>query len=170
LFVAWGLPRRAEQIPPVRQLHGYSGTWEIETRFRVFRGLPVTPPDEVHWFGFALLFIPPDGRAGSGIMYGSNYVQWGDYRSQHEVVNEVREAIVDSRGTLSLRVLVVRRHAVLEEGTPPDRRLVAQLPAKDFYIRLEPVAGQPRELRGTHEYTRGTERFQQAVERYRHVG
>jgi CAP12/Pycsar effector protein, TIR domain len=29
------LPRRAERIPPVVQLHGYSGTWEIETRFDV---------------------------------------------------------------------------------------------------------------------------------------
>jgi len=39
-----GLPRRAERIPPVVQLHGYSGTWEIETRFTLWRGMQVTEP------------------------------------------------------------------------------------------------------------------------------
>jgi hypothetical protein len=31
------------------------------------------------------------------------------------------------------------------------------------------VAGQARELRGVHEYTRGVEPFQRATERYRHI-
>jgi hypothetical protein len=163
------LPHRAECIPPVVQLHGYSGTWDIETRFEVFRGLQVTPPDEVFWFGFVLLLIPPSGRGGKGIMYGSNHVNWRGYRTQHDVVNEVRDATVDERGVLTLRVLILRRQLVRAEGKLPDDRLNTDLPAKDFYIRLEPVAGQARELRGVHEYTRGVEPFQRATERYRHI-
>jgi hypothetical protein len=163
------LPRRAERIPAVVQLHGYSGTWEIETRFDVFRGMQVTAPDEVYWFGFTVLLIPPSGRGGKGIMYGSNHLKWRGYRAQHDVVNEVREATVDDHGNLTLRVLILRRQLVSEEGIPPDDRLRIDLPAKDFYIRLEPVDGLAGELRGAHEYTRGVEPYQLATERYRHL-
>ena len=113
------LPQRAERIPPVVQMHGYSGTWDIETRFDVFRGLQVTPPDEVFWFGFTVLLIPPRGRGGKGIMYGSDHVNWRGYRTQHDVVNEVRDASVDTHGVLTLRVLILRRQLVRAEGTPP---------------------------------------------------
>jgi hypothetical protein len=163
------LPRRAERIPPVVQLHGYSGTWEIETRFDVFRSMQVTPPNEVYWFGFTLLLIPPSGRGGKGIMYGSSHVNWGDYHAQHDVVCEVRDASVDERGFLTLRVLILRRQLMTEVGIPPDDRFRSDLPAKDFYICLEPVDGQAGELRGVHRYTRGVEVFQEATERYRHI-
>jgi hypothetical protein len=162
-----GLPRRAEHIPPVVQLHGYSGTWEIETRFKVWRGMRVAPPNEIFWFGFTSLFIPPSGRGGKGVMYGSNHVNWAGYRSRHDVVNDVRDATVDEHGVLTLRVLILRRQLFSESGPLPDERFHAELPEKDFYIHLEPVAGRSRELRGVHEYTRGTETYQDAVERYR---
>jgi hypothetical protein len=161
------LPRRAEHVPPTVQLHGYSGTWEIETQFEVWRGMKVTSPDEIFWFGFTLLFIPPSGRGGRGVMYGSNHVNWAGYRSRHDVVNDVCDATLDERGVLTLRVLILRRQLVDESGPLPDERFHAELPQKDFYIRLEPVAGRSRELRGEHEYTRGTETYQHAVERYR---
>jgi hypothetical protein len=86
------LPRLAEHIPPVVQLHGYSGTWRIETRFDVWHGMPVSSPNEVYWYGFTFLFIPPGGRAGKDIMYGSAHVNWAGYRSRYDVINEVREA------------------------------------------------------------------------------
>jgi hypothetical protein len=75
------LPRLAEYIPPVVQLHGYSGTWRIETRFSIWRGIPVSSPNEVFWYGSTSLFIPPSGRAGKGIMYGSAHVNWAGYHS-----------------------------------------------------------------------------------------
>jgi hypothetical protein len=135
----------------------------------VWRGLQVTPPNEILWFGSTSLFIPPSGRGGKGVMYGSNHVDWAGYRSQSDVVNEVRVAAVDERGVLTLRVLILRHQLVYEKGPLPDERFHADLPAKDFYIRLEPVAGRSRELRGVHEYTRGTEAYQEAVERYRRI-
>ena len=164
-----GLPRRAERIPPVVQLHGYSGTWEIETRFMVWRGMQVTEPNEVFWFGFTSLFIPPSGRGGKGVMYGSNHVNWGGYRSRHDVVNDVREATVDQSGVLTLRVLILRRQLVTESGPSPDDRFHSDLPEKDFYICLDPAPGQARELRGGHKFTRGIDTYQQAVERYRRI-
>jgi hypothetical protein len=162
-----GLPNLVEGIPPIVQLHGYSGTWSIETRFEIYRGMHVTPPDEVYWFGFTSLFIPPGGRSGKGIMYGSLHTKWAGYRSQHDVVNEVRDATVDRQGVLTLRVLILRRQLIHEEGSLPDERLRGDLPAKEFDIHLEPVAGQSRELRGEHRYTRGTDTYQAAEERYR---
>ena len=163
------LTRLAEHIPPVVQLHGYSGTWRIETRFNLWRGIPVSPPNEVFWYGSTSLFIPPSGRGGKGIMYGSNHVNWAGYNSTYDVVNEVREATVDQNGVLNLRVIVLRRQLMHEEGGPPDERLRSDLAANEFDIHLEPAAGQPRELRGGHEYTRGTEVHQAAVERYRRI-
>jgi hypothetical protein len=129
----------------------------------------VTPPNEVYWFGFTLLLIPPSGRGGKGIMYGSSHMNWGDYHAQHDVVCEVRDASVDERGFLTLRVLILRRQLITEVGMPPDDRFRTDLPAKDYYICLEPVDGQAGELRGVHRYTRGVEVFQEATERYRHI-
>jgi hypothetical protein len=51
----------------------------------------------------------------------------------------------------------------------PNGRFHSDLPEKDWYIHLEPVAGQSKELRGEHEYTRGIETYQEAVERYRRI-
>jgi hypothetical protein len=128
--------------------------------------MQVTPPDEVFWYGFTSLFIPPSGRGGKGIMYGSAHVKWADYRSRYDVVNEVREATVDPHGVLTMRVLILRRQLAYEEGPLPDERLRDDLPPKEFDIQLEPAAEQLRELRGMHQYTRGTEVYQAAVERY----
>jgi hypothetical protein len=162
-----GLPRLAERIPPIVQLHGYSGIWRIDTRFEVWRGMPVTRPDEVFWYGFTSLLIPTSGRGGRGVMYGSAHVNWAGYRSRYDVVNEVREASVDRHGVLRLRALVLRRELAHEEGAIPDERLRGELgPPKEFDIRLEPASGLSRELRGVHQYTRGTEIYQAAVERY----
>ena len=163
------LPRQAEDIPPVVQLHGYSGAWRIETLFKIWRGIPVSRPNEVFWYGSTFLFIPPSGRAGKGIMYGSTTVNWAGYHSTYDVVNEVREATVDRKGALNLRVLAHQGQLTNEEGALPDERLRRDLAANEFDIHLKPVAGQSRELRGGHEYTRGTEVYQAAVERYRRI-
>jgi hypothetical protein len=166
---ASSLPRLAWQISPLIQLHGYSGTWRIDTHFDMWRGLRVTPPNEVYWYGFTSLFIPPSGRGGKGVMWGSAEVKWDEYRSRYDVVNEVREATVNRNGALALRVMILRRHLAYEEGPVPDDRLVGELAPKEFDIQLEPVADRARELRGTHHYTRGTDIHQAAVERYVHI-
>jgi hypothetical protein len=102
-------------------------------------------------------------------MYGSVHVNWAGYRARYDVVNEVREATADQNGALNLRALVLRRQLGHEEGALPDERLRAELAANEFDIHLEPAAGQSRELRGVHQYTRGTEVHQAAVERYRRI-
>lgn len=93
-------------------------------------------PDEVFWYGFTTLLIPTSGRRGKGIMWGSAHIKWAQYRSRYDVVNEVREAKVNQRGVLTLRVLVVRHHVAVEEGPCPDERLRTDLPSKEFDIHL----------------------------------
>jgi Predicted nucleotide-binding protein containing TIR-like domain len=164
-----GLPRLATCIPPMIQLHGYSGIWRIDTQFEVWRGMPVVAPDEVFSFGFTSLFIPPGGRGGKGTMYGSTHLRWADYRSQWDWVNEVREATVNRHGVLTLRVLGVRRQVVEEHGTLPDERMNRALPSKEWEAILEPTSDGLRELQGGHRFTRGTEVYQAAIEQYVHV-
>lgn len=160
------LPHLPDGIPPTVQLHGYSGTWRIDTHFQMWRGVQVVAPDAVYWYGYASLFIPTDGRGGRGVMHGSAHGQWAGYRFRYDVVNEVREATVDRDGTLTLRVVILRRVLAFEEGVAPDARLSGELPPKEFDVILKPAPGQPRELHGAHSYTRGTEVYQAAIDRY----
>ena len=85
----------------------------------------------------------------SGFLLGN----WAGYRSRYDVANEVREATADRYGALNLRVLVLRRQLMHDEGALPDERLRGDLAANEFDIHLEPAAGQSRELRGVHQYT-----------------
>ena len=163
------LPRLADCLPPIVQMHGYSGTWRIDTRFEAWRGMPVIAPNEVFWYGFTSLFIPSNGRSGKGVMWGSSHIKWAEYRSRYDVVNEVRKATVNQLGILTLRVSAVRRQLAYEQGPCPDERLRADLPDKEFDIRLEPTTLATRELRGGHRFTRGTAIYQAAVEQYIHI-
>jgi len=39
-----GLPRLAAGTSPVMQSHGHSGSWRIDNRFDLWRGLPIEHP------------------------------------------------------------------------------------------------------------------------------
>jgi hypothetical protein len=160
------LPRLAEHIPPVVQLHGYSGTWSIETTFTTWRGMDVRKPNEVFWYGFTSLFIPPSGRAGKGRMHGHTDVKWAGYSAIYDVQNKVEEATAHPDGALDLRVSVIRSKRT--DGVDiPDELFRSALPEKQFDVHLEPATGQPNVLRGTHTFTRGSEVYQAAEEVYR---
>jgi len=164
-----GLPRLAAGTSPVMQSHGYSGSWRIDNRFDLWRGLPIEHPDLISFHGTAILSIPPGGQGGTGIMYGATYISVQGYNARLDVVNEIRDATVDQDGGLRLRIEVVRRHLADEEGDPPDRRFRESMQSRDFEVRLHPVAGVPNELHGQHDYTRGTEVFSSGTERYVHL-
>ena len=164
-----GLPRIAAGISPITQSHGYSGRWSIENRFDLWRGFPIESPDSIYFHGIAVLSIPPDGRGGTGIMYGATYISVQDYSARLDVVNEIRDATVDENGGLRLRIEVVRRYLAEEEGDPPDGRFRESMQSRDFEVRLHPVASVPSELHGEHIYTRATEVFSSGTERYVHL-
>jgi CAP12/Pycsar effector protein, TIR domain len=164
-----GLPRLAPGISPITQSHGYSGTWSIENRFDLWRGLAIEHPDSIYFHGSAILSIPPDGRGGTGIMYGATYISVQNYNARLDVVNEIRDAAVDENGGLRLRMEVVRRYLAEEEGDPPDRRFRESMQSRDFEVRLYPAADTPNELHGEHIYTRATQVFSSGSERYVHL-
>ena len=67
----------------------------FENRFDLWRGLPIKHPDSIYFHGIATLSIPPNGRGGTGIMYGATYILVQDYNARLDVVNEIRDATVD---------------------------------------------------------------------------
>jgi hypothetical protein len=160
------LPSLAEGVPPTTQLHGYSGRWKIRHRFKVWKGFNVVDPDSVYFDGSAFLSIPMTGRGGSGMTYGAAYISMGQYRARLDVVNEIRDAVVDQDGNLTLTIEVVRRHLAEENGDPPDGRVREDLQSKDFEERLECFSGQPRALRGVHEYQQNLAPYSSAVVEY----
>ena len=163
------LPRLAEGVSPVTQSHGYSGRWSIENRYDLWVWIPIEDPDSIYFHGIAILSIPPSGRRGTGIMYGATYISVQHYNARIDVVNEIRDATVEDNGELRLRIEVVRRHLGEEQGDPPDRRFRESMQNRDFEVTLRPVASLPNELHGQHTYTRATEVFSSATERYVHL-
>ena len=164
------LVRLAEGFPAVVQCHGYSGRWSVENRFELWRGLRIDDPDSIFYRGVATIEIPPDGRGGTGIMYGATYVSVGDYTARIDTINEIRDATAGPDGGLRLRLEVVRRHLAQEDGEPPDRRFRDRMQGREFEVNLTPVDGSPGELHGRHVYTRATELFSSASERYTFLG
>jgi hypothetical protein len=153
-IISWldRLPRLAAGFSPIAQSHGYSGRWSIENRFDRWRGLPVEDPDAIYFNGTAILSIPPNGRGGTGIMYGHTFISVQEYNARLDVVNEIRDATVDDDGGLRLRIQVVRRHRGKEEGDPPGRQFRESMEAQGFEVSLHPVAGMPNELHGQHRF------------------
>jgi hypothetical protein len=169
-----GLPRLAGGMPPASQVHGYSGTWNVQNRFSLWRGIEIREPDAVYFDGKAFLALQPDGKEGSGVQVGRLYVFVGPYRATYDVVNEILKAAVDDKGehvgTLRMRVRVLRRQPIEELGEPSDPRLRGGLANPEFGLVLHCVPEEPKKLHGTHEYKRADRLFQSSEETYEYFG
>jgi hypothetical protein len=160
------LPKLASDVHPTLQLHGYSGTWRIENNFDLWRGFQVQRPDSIYFDGRTTLFIPANGRGGSGMMFGTTYLSVGGYHATIDVVNEVMNAAVSATGELTLRIQVLRRNYT-QDGTFPLADLFHDEPRNtEFDVRLNPADSAPKELHGMHTFTRATEVYSSARERY----
>lgn len=165
------LPPLAPGIPAVSQTHGYSGTWNVESRFSRWRGRKMEKNDKVYFDGKTFLVLQNDGERGSGIQVGKLYIIVGAYRATWEIVNEVLAASVDEKGILKMRVKVVRREGPKDErGDPPDPSFREDLANKEFDLELKPLPGKPKRLRGTHVYRSATVVHQRAVENFEYFG
>lgn len=118
------LPRLAEQISPIKQVHGYSGRWHVKTVFTRWRGRPVREKykEEVTFDGLTVLSIEADGGRGSGMQMGMLSVSLAGFSASFQVGNEISDVILDDKkGTLKITVRVQQRHLVRRpEGKPPD--------------------------------------------------
>lgn len=165
------MPRLAERISPVSQVHGYSGTWNVESRFSLWRGMEMKPHDKVYFDGKTFLMLQNDGERGSGIQIGKLYILVGEYRATYEIVNEILAASVDEKGTLKMRVKVVRREGPKNKsGEPPNPSFLEDLANKEFDLELKPMPGKSKTLQGGHEYRSANVEYQRAKEHWEYSG
>jgi hypothetical protein len=161
-----GLVPLAPEIPPMRRVHGYSGTWDVQNRFTLWHGIELGENDTVFWDGKTLLCIRDDGEAGYGTQIGQLKVTLGHYRAKWDVANEVVRAAVDPDGSLRMRVKVCARTLIEETGTPPGRSANEGLPSPEWNLHLYPVPGEPRRLEGIHTFTVAGRPYSSALEYY----
>jgi len=170
------LPRLTPGLPPISQVHGYSGTWNVKNAFTRWRGHPVIKEkgDSVYFDGKTFLVFQSDGKRGTGVQVGKTHVSIGEYRVKREVVNEVLKAEIKDDGTVELRLRIIRSRIVpgSERGADHvDPKLREDLVSSEFPLILEPKRDEVRTLRGPHEFERGAdENFQLADEKFKHFG
>jgi hypothetical protein len=167
-----GLAPLAAGISPISQVHGYSGTWNVQNKFSLWHGLELGPNDTVTFDGKALLWIRSDGEEGYGTQIGQMKVTLGQYQATWDIANEVIRAAVDKNGSLSMRVRVSARSVVegTEKGTRPSERVREELPSREWDLVLEPVPGEPQVLKGAHTYRVATAVYSRATEVHEYMG
>ena len=171
------LPHLADEIPTIRQLHGYSGKWEVKSHFLLWRNRPVKKKtEEVTFNGATFLFLEVDGKRVSGMQKGVLSARLeGGYREDRKIFNEVVNGTLDKNGTLTISVRVRQRDLIRPvEGTAPDNlgedRLKDLEQAPPFKIELKPVRGKAKYLHGSHCYDPGQHPHQQADEHWKYSG
>ena len=168
------LPSLTPQLPPISQVHGYSGTWNVRNRFTRWRDQDVQSGDLVYFNGKTFLLFESDGKRGSGVQIGKLHVSIGEYRVTREVVNEIIKAEIDDDGTVRLRLRIIRSRIIpgTEQGIEgADPRLREDLGNIEFPLELTSAKDEVATLRGPHEFERGAdEKVQLADEKFAHFG
>jgi hypothetical protein len=161
----------ADGIPPISQVHGYSGEWTIRNHFSRWRDIDLQENDTVYFQGTTFLLIPVNGEGGYGSQTGKVYISVDHYRAEYEIANQVLKAAVNEEGTLEMRVKVLHRIPTKEEGEPPTEMYRGELfGSKEFDLVLKRVPGKTKTLRGTHEYWVADRIASKSEEHYQYSG
>ena len=115
------LPAIQAGFSPTCQLHGYSGVWQTETVYQVWRRIQFKDPDYAVVSGKMILQIPPDGEGGAGCFYGNFQVQIGNCYADFDISDRVVDAWVFPDGTMKIRNTMQSRQRIRLEGDPPQR-------------------------------------------------
>jgi hypothetical protein len=115
------LPAAQAGFSPTALMHGYSGCWQVETSYQMFRRMKIESPDYVLLGGKMILQLPPEGRGGAGSFYGNLQMQVGACFAEFEVAERVVDAEVLPDGSMKVRNTVHTRRRVRMEGEPPQR-------------------------------------------------
>src|SRR5262245_31195825 len=113
------LPNVHVGISPTCQLHGYSGSWQTETTYQMWRRMTFESPNYAVVTGRMLLHIPTNGEGGVGSFYGNMQVQIGDCYAEFVMSERVVNAKVSSEGSMRLRNTMESRQRIRLEATPP---------------------------------------------------
>lgn len=170
------LPVLTPKRPPISQVHGYSGTWNVNNQFTRWRDQDVQTGDLIYFSGKTFLVFQTNGKSGSGVQIGKLHVSIGKYHVIREVVNEIIKAEIDDDGTVRLRLRIIRSRIIpgTEKGIEDaDPRLREDLGNIEFPLELksESEKDDVAMLRGPHEFERGAdEKVQLAREKFVHFG
>ena len=115
------LPAIQAGFSPTCQMHGYSGLWQTETVYQVWRRIQFKDPDFAVVSGKMILQIPPNGDGGAGCFYGNLQVQIGNCYAEFEISDRVIEAKVFADGSMKIRNAMQSRQRIRLEGDPPQR-------------------------------------------------
>jgi hypothetical protein len=115
------LPVIQAGFSPTCQMHGYSGRWQIETTYEVYRHIQLKDPDYGVFNGNVILQIPSNGDGGAGWAYGNLQIQVGDCYAEFEASDRIVDAKVFSDGSMKIRNAIQSRLRIRLEGEPPQK-------------------------------------------------
>jgi hypothetical protein len=115
------LPTIQVGFSPTCQMHGYSGRWQIEATYEVYRRIQIKDPDYAVFNGMMILEIPANGEGGVGSAYGNLQVQVGNCYAEFEASDRVTDAKVFGDGSMKIRNAIQSRRRIKLEGDPPQR-------------------------------------------------
>ncbi|HST22685.1 MAG TPA: nucleotide-binding protein [Blastocatellia bacterium] len=115
------LPTTQVGFSPTCQMHGYSGSWQTETVYEVYRNMQLKHPDYAVLNGKMILQISANGDGGFGCLFGNLQIQVGDCYAEFEVTDRVIDAKVFGDGSMKIRNTVQSRQRIRLEGNPPQR-------------------------------------------------
>ena len=136
---------------PTCSLHGYSGPWQVETTYEIYRRIPIKTPDYVVLTGQLVLHVPSDGKRGIGCFYGNLQVQIGGCYAEFDISDRVVDATVFHDGGMRLRYAVHSRQRLRLEGEPPQRDGFEPefRGAREMDVLIHAPPDEPGILRGT---------------------
>jgi hypothetical protein len=120
---SWATELPAVQVgfSPTCQMHGYSGLWQTEITYQVWRRIQFKDPDYAALSGKTILQISPDGDGGTGCFFGNFQVQIGSCYAEFEISDRVIDVKVLGDGSMKIRNGLQSRQRIRLEGDPPQR-------------------------------------------------
>jgi Predicted nucleotide-binding protein containing TIR-like domain len=115
------LPTIQVGFSPTCQMHGYSGRWQIEATYEVYRRIQIKDPDYAVFDGMMILQIPANGEGGVGCAFGNLQVQVGNCYAEFEASDRIIDAKVFGDGSMKIRNAIQSRQRIKLEGDPPQR-------------------------------------------------
>jgi len=102
-------------------MHGYSGRWQIEATYEVYRRIQIKDPDYAVFNGMMILQIPANGEGGVGSAFGNLQVQVGNCYAEFEASDRIIDAKVFGDGSMKIRNAMQSRQRIRLDGEPPQR-------------------------------------------------
>jgi hypothetical protein len=120
---SWATELPAVQVgfSPTCQMHGYSGLWQTEIVYHVWRRIQFKEPDYAALNGKTILQIPSHGESGTGCFFGNFQVQIGNCYAEFEISDRVIDVKVLGDGSMRIRNGLQSRQRIRLEGDPPQR-------------------------------------------------